>query len=161
MGIRLYATTGVYPNLSKTGDVLFETSPETITPNTQKNVETDEIPAMFLPEAWDSFFQTRTITITGSLDHERSSDSILTQYKKLDKLSFYYLTSDWVEQPTYTNIDSMVPLALEIDFIDQSGAVEVLTKYVVIDKMSFPYNPGAPKLNYNISFKEVQSVWSV
>lgn len=160
MAVRIYNTTGTYPSLNKTGSAIytFDKAPDKISFSHTKTIEMDEIPLEFMPEAWDSYYQTRKITISGYLNPD---ESIKTQMENFEKLEAYYTIA--TSYPTggqfdYSNSDGEKIYALGIDIPDNGTTTEKLL-FVIIESSNFDLE--GPNMTYNISFREIRDVFII
>lgn len=158
MGVKIYATTGSFPNMNKTGTALytFDPEPTKIRFSYRKNNDYDEIPLMLLPEIWDSYTQTRTINIDFTIS-KTSTTSIKDKIENLDKLSMYYSSSDYPTngQAVYENGQGEQVYALEVDFPDGDTKLQ----FVCIESMD--YEIFATYISGSITFREVTEVFVI
>lgn len=161
MGVKIYNVTGSYPNMAKSGGALytFDPEPTTIRYSYRKSIEYDEIPLDFLPEAWDSYIQIRAITVIGTMT-ESGGSSIKDRMESMDKLSFYYTSTAFSNQPVHGSGQGERVYALGVDF-PKTGGDEEKISLVAIESQEYTLEPGGRHLEYSVVFREVSAVYVI
>ena len=157
--VQLYGTTGTFPSLAKNGadsKYIFFPEPTSIRYSYKKQVETEDIPFMSLPIAYDPYTQTRTITMTGTLMPTLAAEppgakTLKVRHEDLDKLTNYLAT--FSNQPNPSSADVEV-YCLEVTYPDGTAKQH----FVNIVSLNITWAGGFTKQDYTVVFKEIQDV---
>jgi len=165
MSVKIYDSAGVYGAFTKAAERYdFDPSEgktvQGISWGYGKSNEYDEYPNLFTPEAWDNFYMTRVITLTGVMT-SKTGFELKDNMENLDKLSFHYRTVAFSDQPVFGTADTPLVYALEISLPKSNNTFENKLHWVTFDNLSFNFADGNRFVTFTVRFREVRNVYLI